>query len=138
MISYKNDKKLPADQLYDLYESINWTKGIDPEQKDEHSKLIRNIYLNSDKVHSAWDDDKLIGTARVISDKYAHGLIYGLAIDPKYDTQTIAQELIRKCMDEYPEIQWTVIAEKWEVSIFKNLGYKESKNSCLNKGDCPI
>ncbi len=136
MITYKEEKTLPADQLFDLYESIKWTEGV--KDKEEHSLLIQKVYENSDAVFSAWDEDKLAGAARVITDKLVHGLIYGLAVNPEYNTNEIAKELISKCISLYPNIRWSVETEEWEEKIFRDLGFEDSKNSFLNKGDCPI
>jgi N-acetylglutamate synthase-like GNAT family acetyltransferase len=136
LITYKEEKNLPADQLFDLYKSIKWTEGVKDEE--EHALLIQKVYENSDAVFSAWDNDKLVGVVRVITDQFAHGLIYGLAIKPDYDTDEIAKELISKSISLYPEIRWSVETEEWEEKIFRDLGFENSKNAFLNKGDCPI
>lgn len=136
MIKYKEEKTLPADQLFDLYESIGWTEGFG--DKENHSLLIQKVYENSDIVFSAWDDDKLVGTVRAITDNFAHGVIYGLAVLPDYDTDEIAKELITKCMSKFPDIQWGAATEEWEEKIFRDLGFKDPKNVLLNKGNCPI
>jgi len=135
MIVYKEGKILPADQLFDLYESIDWTEGKD---KEKHSTLIQKVYENSDIVFSAWDGDKLVGAVRTITDKFAHGLIYGLAVNPDHDIEEIAKELISKCMAKYPDIRWSAEAEDWEEPIFKSMSFEKSKNSFLNKGNCPV
>jgi hypothetical protein len=136
MIAYKTDKNLPADQLYDLYESIDWTEGV--QDKESHALLIQKVYENSDIVFSAWEDKKMIGVVRAITDKFAHGIVYGLAVNPDFNTDEIAKELITKTIAEYPEIQWSANVEEWEDGIFRDLGFDDSKNKFLNKGNCPI
>ena len=136
MVTYKEEKNLPADQLFDLYESIGWTKNV--RSREKHSTLVQKVYKNSDIVISAWDENKLIGTVRAISDTFAHGIIYGLTVGPNYPTSEIAKELIKRCIAKYPKIQWSAEVEDWEEKIFKDLDFHRSKNNFLNKGDCPI
>lgn len=135
MIFYKEGKALLTDQVFDLYKSMKWTEG---KNKEQHSALIQKVYENSDIVFSAWDGNKLVGVARVITDQLAHGLIYGLAVNPDYNTEEIAKELISKCMARYPDIEWSVEAEDWEEAIFIGLGFEKSKNNFLKKGNCPV
>ncbi len=57
MIEYKQTKEFTVDQLQRLFLSVNWESGKYPE------KLVRAM-LNSSRVISAWDVDKLVGLVR--------------------------------------------------------------------------
>lgn len=136
MITFQDTKELSPDLLFELYKSIGWTD--DTMDSVSHGKLIADVYANSDNVISAWDGEKLVGVVRVITDKLAHGLIYGLCVLPEYFEGGLPKELIEKCIAIYPNIHWSVVAEDWEKKYFENLGFQESQNTYLEKGDCPI
>lgn len=60
-IHYKNTKKISADALGVLYSSQGWKSGNYPE-------TIAAAMQGSDSVVSAWDGERLIGLAAVLSD----------------------------------------------------------------------
>ena len=136
MIKFKSIKNLPARQLFALYQAVDWIKeGVDIQK---HGKLLAKVYANSDLVFSAWNGDKLIGVVRVITDKLAHAVIFGLAVDPQYQGQGVAKELLKKCFGKYPNVQWDVEAEPPAAEFLQKLGFRSPKNQYLIKGNNPI
>ena len=61
-ISYRADKTFDRKGLLELYEDVGWTAYT-----DEPERLERAI-AQSAHVVSAWDGDRLVGLARVVSD----------------------------------------------------------------------
>lgn len=136
MFAYLNDKEIAPELLFDLYKSIGWVD--DSKDKNTHGELIAKVYANSDSVVSAWEGERLVGVARVITDKLAHAIIYGLCVYPEYMETELPKAIIEKCMELYPLVQWSAVAEDWEGKYFEELGFTGSKNTYLQKGDCPI
>jgi ribosomal protein S18 acetylase RimI-like enzyme len=136
MITYKTIKKISPEKLYNLYESISWTKMV--KDKKKHGLLISRAYNISDTVFSAWDKDNLIGVVRVVTDNLTHALIFGLAVDPKYKNQGIATELVKKCLKKYSKMQISLEAEKSSYKLLKDLGFKDSLNKYLFMGEYVI
>jgi ribosomal protein S18 acetylase RimI-like enzyme len=137
MITYKTSKKLSPERLYKLYEVVGWTNSV--QNKKKHGELIAAVYANSSGVVSAWEGEKMIGVIRFVTDKTAHGILFGLVVDPKHQGKGIATTLIQKCMDKYPVIEWSVEAENAEVvTLFKKLGYKKAKYTYMNTANCPV
>ena len=58
-------KDLPSDQLYRLFNSAGWVKDSTTVLQNDFNKP----FINSTLVVSAWDNGKLIGAVRVLSDK---------------------------------------------------------------------
>jgi N-acetylglutamate synthase-like GNAT family acetyltransferase len=133
MITYKTVKKISPEKLYNLYDSISWTKRV--KDKKKHGLLISKAYNISSTVFSAWDKSELVGVVRVVTDNLTHALIFGLAINPKYENKGIATELVKKCIKKYSKIQISLEAEKSSYKLFKNLGFKDSPNKYLFMGE---
>lgn len=133
MITYKTTKKISPEKLYNLYESVSWTNEV--KNKKKHGLLISKAHNISDSVFSAWDKNDLVGVVRVVSDKLTHALIFGLAINPKYENKGIATELIKKCIKKYSKMQISLDAEESSYKLFKNLGFKDSPNKYLFMGE---
>lgn len=133
---YKTVKILPAAKLFSLYKSIDWI--ADGKNPKKHGALLAKVYANSSAVFSAWDRGELVGTVRVITDKYAHGILFGLAVDPRYQGQGIAEELISRCFKKYPNVQWSAEAEPAAVELFRKLGFLPAKNQYFTRGENPV
>jgi ribosomal protein S18 acetylase RimI-like enzyme len=136
MIKYKTIKKLPTKNLFNLYQAVGWTKGIN--NKEKHEKLLFNVYANSNLVYSAWQENKLVGVVRAITDKYSHGLIFGLLVDPKFQKQGIGTKLISLCLKKYPKIQWSIETEKSKLKFYNKLNFVKSKNIYISKGSSSV
>jgi hypothetical protein len=66
-IIYSDTKKdLPSEQLQKLFVSVGWSDG------SETLNMLKNYnkpFINSTLVISAWENERLIGAVRVLSDK---------------------------------------------------------------------
>ena len=136
MFSFKQDKDLDPGLLFDLYKSIDWAD--DSQGREIHGELIAKVYANSNNVVSAWDGERLVGVARVITDKFAHALVFGLCVYPEFKDTDLPKSIIEKCMDLYPSLQWSTVVEDWEKGYFEELGFGGTHNTYLQKGDCPV
>ncbi len=123
-ITYNDTKKdLPSIQLYHLFYSVGWA-GSD--YNPDHDKIDKfNIpFINSTLVISAWDNERLVGTVRVLSDKFIRSVIYDLVIDPEYQNRGIGKELIKRCIEHFPNTEWLVQTEKHISGYYEKVGFK--------------
>ena len=133
MIKYKTIKKLSPTRLYELYELADWTKGV--KDKKKHGLLISKAYNSSSSVFSAWDDKKIVGIVRVISDNVTHAYIVGLVVDPEYAKQGIGEALLKKCIKKYSKARINIESEKPLRGLYKKLGFEKSPTVNLLIGD---
>ena len=61
MIQYRTDKNFEAEQLKELFSSVNWLSA------NYSERLVKALY-NSSTVISAWDGEKLIGLINALDD----------------------------------------------------------------------
>lgn len=57
---------------------------------------------------TAWDDDRLVGCVRVLSDGHFNSIILDTAVLPDYQRQRIGRELVRRCRERFPDTKWLV------------------------------
>ncbi|MCX6758326.1 MAG: GNAT family N-acetyltransferase [Candidatus Nealsonbacteria bacterium] len=133
---YKTTKVLPAAKLFALYKAVGWV--AENKNPKKHGLLLAKVYFNSSAVFSAWDKEMLAGAVRVITDKYAHGVIFGLAVDPRYQGQGMAEELLSRCFKKYPNVQWSVEVEPSAAELFQKQGFLPAKNQYMAKGENPV
>jgi len=80
---------------------------------------------NSDKVYSAWDEDKLIGLINALSDKAMTAYFHYLLVQPNYQKQGIGQKLVTHMLKEYKDYQRKVlISYDNQVEFYKKCGFK--------------
>ena len=122
-IIYSNTKKdLPSEQLHELFISAGWSDG------SETSNMIKNYnipFINSTLVVSAWKGERLIGVARVLSDKMFRSVIYDLVVFPEFQNKGIGKELLRLCIEHFPNSEWLVGTTKDMASYYEKIGFKK-------------
>ncbi|MBN1878158.1 MAG: GNAT family N-acetyltransferase [Anaerolineae bacterium] len=122
-ITYNNRKDIPSEQLHELFVSVGWSDGM------ENTMMLENFnrpFQNSTLVISAWNNDKLVGCVRVLSDQMFRSVIYDLAVEPEYQKQGIGRELVKKCIETYPKSEWLVEADPKAAGFYEKNGFKYS------------
>jgi GNAT superfamily N-acetyltransferase len=84
--------ELPAnDQFWNLFQTTGWNKkyGLSAEE------LVRAL-RSSWYVLAAYDDNRLVGFGRLVSDGILHAMIYELIVLPEYQGQGIGGMILEK------------------------------------------
>ncbi|MCL2407279.1 MAG: GNAT family N-acetyltransferase [Defluviitaleaceae bacterium] len=122
IITYNDIRKdLPNTQLRYLFVKLGWC----PEDDFSHADRFNNPFINSTLVISAWAGERLVGCARVLSDKIVRSVIHDVAVDPEYQGKGIGKNLVKRCLQHYPKSEWLVSTET-QTGFYKKLGFSES------------
>ncbi|MFA4817384.1 MAG: GNAT family N-acetyltransferase [Parcubacteria group bacterium] len=145
MIKYKEIKNFSTDQLFHLFNSVEWIKPSSQkpvfnnntdcianhtlyiDQEDQRG-IIEKSFLNSTFVASAWEKEKLVGVVRVISDCVQRSIIYDLAVSPDYQGRGIGKELLQRCLKKFPKTQFTLGTSSKNFDFYRKFGFKNSSN----------
>ena len=126
MIIYNDTKKdLPVEQLHYLFYSVGWSSKDIPKDWLENFNIS---FINSTLVISAWANERLIGAVRVLSDKKFRSIIYDLVIDPAYQNKGIGRELVKRCIEHYPNSEWSLETSEKNIGFYEKIGFKRSKS----------
>ncbi|MGM0829107.1 MAG: GNAT family N-acetyltransferase [Bacillota bacterium] len=127
-ITYSYDLKIKAKELSDVFKSSGIKRPV-----DDLDRLQRMID-NSDIIITAWDNDKLVGIARAITDYSYCCYLSDLAVDIEYQNKGIGKELVQlvqkdigeevalillsapNAMDYYPKIGLESIDNGFKIS----------------------
>jgi len=130
MITYRDDiKNLPTEQLYRLFEQAGWVRNDTPQVQIEY---FNAPFLSSTLVVSAWEDARLVGSVRVLSDGIIRSSLYDLVVDAEYRMRGIGAELVRRCRAVYPNSEWLLQAAPDAVGFYEKLGFAVNNEMFLS------
>jgi len=87
-ITYKFDVVPTAQQVIELYNDADLPRPTHDPQR------IRAMFENSDLIVTAWDENKLVGVSRTITDWVWCSYLADLAVSPGYNRSGIGKQLI--------------------------------------------
>lgn len=121
-IIYNDIKKdLSCEELHRLFVLVGWSDGSDTL---DMIKYYNVPFINSTLVISAFENDRLVGAVRVLSDKTFRSVIYDLLVDPEFQGKGIGKELIKQCMQHFPDTEWLVQTKENISGFYEKNGFK--------------
>ena len=91
------------EQIIELYEDAQWAAYTnDPENLN---KAIHNSLI----VWTAWDDEKLVGLARVVGDGYTIIYIQDILVPEAYQGQGIGSKFLKLILEKYESVRQIVL-----------------------------
>ncbi|MGG7213559.1 GNAT family N-acetyltransferase [Clostridium nigeriense] len=111
--------------------NINWhevrnilkTVGMSYVDVDIHKKSFENSYT----VVFIFDDEKLIGFGRSISDGVRQSAIYDIATLPEYQGKGIGKLIIENIIKNTPTCNFILYASPGKEGFYESLGFRKLK-----------
>lgn len=85
--------------------------------------------MNSSRVISAWDGDRLVGLIRVMDDSELVCFINYVLVHPDYHGQGIAGHLLEMMKEAYKSYLYIMIGESKNAPFYEKHGFKIKENS---------
>jgi len=79
------------EELRDLFEHAPWARGRTTEE-------IRIMLENTDYHFSAWDAKRLIGFARVLTDRVYRATLWDVVVHTDYQKRGVGEELVNRIL----------------------------------------
>jgi GNAT superfamily N-acetyltransferase len=122
-------KDLPVSQLRALFMTAGWSTGNETPDQLAHFNIG---FVNATLVVSAWDEERLIGAVRVISDRVFRSIVYDLIVDPSYQKHGIGRELVRRCIQHFPNSEWLVQTTPQTAGYYERIGFQVNTDVFLS------
>ena len=123
-IKYTEERYFTSQQVAELFLSVRWVVGKYPDR-------LYKALMNSSRVITAWDGDRLIGLIRLMDDSEVVCFInYGL-VHPEYHGRGIAGQLLEMVKDAYKSYLYinVMIGESKNATFYEKHGFKVKENS---------
>lgn len=120
MIEYKNE--LPAIEAYwPLFLSTGWNEKFNLDQQ-----ALEKAIQNSTFYVSAYEDERLVGFARAMSDRVMYAAIYDVMVLPEYKKRGIGKKLVENITQQCRECgvySVHLFAASGTEPFYQKLGY---------------
>ena len=119
MIEYRWQKEFTQEQLQQLFQSVGWYSGNFPQK-------LQSSFANSSQVICAFDDDELAGLVRAQDDGCWQAIIDCVVVNPKYQGQGIASQLLKLIKEKYKDYLYLYVIpeEKKNVAFYQKQGFR--------------
>lgn len=122
-IEYKEIHEFEAEQLMDLFLSVEWSSGHYPD------KLVVAM-KNFQTVYSAWEGEKLVGMICAMDDGIMNAYVHYLLVNPQYHGNTIGRTLVAMMKEHYKDyLRVAVIAYDNELHFYEQCGFVKSNDA---------
>lgn len=127
-ITFRNDITPQSDQIIDVYNS----SGINRPTTDK--QRIEKMYANSNLILTAWDNDKLVGISRSLTDFCYCCYLSDLAVRKEYQKSGIGKKLIELTKENIGE-QTTLIllSAPAAINYYPKVGMLKADNGFIIK-----
>ena len=95
-ITYQSEKPKNAHEVRDLLVSVGWGKAA---QYDVSALQASSENMTS--IFTAYDNGKLVGMARVLSDRHTVSWLVDVVVSPSYQSKGVGRTLVGMAMQEY-------------------------------------
>ncbi len=122
MITYKETHDFIADELQDLFLSVEWSSGHFPDKLVIAMKHFETVY-------TAWDGDKLVGLVCAMDDSIMTAYIHYMLVRPEYHKMGIGKTLLEKMKEHYKDyLRIVLVAYDKELGFYEHCGFEKAKD----------
>lgn len=90
-------------------------------------EMHKRAFENSHTVIFAFDDDKLIGFGRAISDGIYQAAIYDVAVLPEYQGKNVGRSIVNGILKCIPQCSFILYASPGKEIFYEKLNFKKMK-----------
>ena len=123
MIQYRDDAKVTAEEAIDLYIRSTLGERRPVDNKETFEAMLNNANLTI----TAWDQNKLIGISRSLTDFAYVAYLANLAVDEQYQRKGIGKELIAQTQRRLgPNCMIVLLAAPKANEYYEHIGFEHN------------
>lgn len=131
-ITYRDDAVLTAEEAIALYKKTTLGERRPVDRPDIFAGMLKN----SNIIITAWDNDRLVGIARALTDFTYVTYLADLAVDDEYQCQGIGKRLIEETQARAePECMMVLLAAPLANEYYPKLGFTHNPRAWMLKSN---
>ncbi len=117
-VAYRLGREVAPAPVAEVYRSVGWDHlGRDEARLGEALRACA-------EVATAWADGRLVGVARLLSDRHFHGLVLGVAVHPDWQRRGVGTRLVGMLVETNPEMHYHLWSRSRRFSFYGRLGFQ--------------
>lgn len=123
-IAYCVGRRIEADELRELYESVGWKSG-------KYADRLLRSFEKAGMTMSAWQGTKLAGLVEVLDDGGVTAYVHYLLVNPVYQGKGVGAHLMEAVKERYQDYLYIVLSceEKGTIPFYEKLGFSVIEGS---------
>ena len=127
MIEYRQGcDEIAWSQLGELYQQVGLVAGYG---KKGDLKAIERSFRASSKVVTAWNDSKLVGAARAMSDEVCYSSVFDVGVLPEFQRSGIGKGLMKALLSGLEHTRIHLTSTFGNEEFYRRLGFKHHKTA---------
>ncbi|RDZ13350.1 GNAT family N-acetyltransferase [Priestia megaterium] len=120
-ISFSNSiESVEWSRMKEIYRSVGW--------KNHDEEKIKKIFQSSNVVAVAYDENKIVGFGRALSDGVFNAAIYDVVVDKHYQNQGIGQQIIENLLAQLNDISCVhLVSTAGNEEFYRKAGFRKMK-----------
>ena len=114
-------------------EDVNWQEVSDVLRRSglsDHSQEEQEIiFKNSYAVVFVYDEDKIVGVGRALSDGICQAAVYNIALDEEYQGYGIGRRLITSLLEQLKGQNIILYTHPRTVALYEKMGFRRNKTA---------
>jgi predicted N-acetyltransferase YhbS len=120
-ITFRLDREADPAAVAEVYASVGWRDlAADPE------RLGRALRASAE-VATAWDGERAVGAARMLSDGVFKAYIVNVAVRPEYRGRGVGSRLVWMLVDSNPELHFHLRTRSRRYAFYERLGFQRDE-----------
>lgn len=116
-VEVRLDRRPTADVMAGLLRSVGW------DARAAHPALFGRAIAGTPEMAAAWDGDRLVGTARSLTDGAVYAHIATVVVHPRYQRLGIGERLMHALMDGRDGVRFALTAAPGMDAWYAKLGF---------------
>ncbi|MGG2087374.1 GNAT family N-acetyltransferase [Priestia aryabhattai] len=94
--------------MKEIYRSVGW--------KNHDEEKIKKIFQSSNVVAIAYDENKITGFGRSLSDGVFNAAIYDVVVDEHYQNKGIGKKIIENLLNQLKDISCVHLVQTFQIA----------------------
>ncbi|MCL4875004.1 MAG: GNAT family N-acetyltransferase [Anaerolineae bacterium] len=125
-INYSFSRFIRGEELHPLFQQTSWAANRTPKQ-------IQDMLNNTPLTLGVWDEDRLIGFARVLTDDCYRALIEDVVVDSAYRNRGIGRGLMETLLKRLAHVEEILLScEDGLIPFYQKVGFQRKTHPFLH------
>ncbi len=124
MPKLSHTRSLPVEALVELYSAVGWTAYT------RDAPGLAQAVANSTYVVSAWEEERLVGLARCLSDDLAVCYIQDVLVHSALQRRGVGRLLLSDCLERFAHVRMKILLtddEARQYAFYTSLGFTDTR-----------